>query len=224
MTKPSLKKLIEILKNDKDVACYESNLEQKCLYDLEKKKYFSLEVKDYLKIVERSIEELEKSISGNRRTTYQYGTEKYELAIKGQKEIQTILQNYLVPNLASLLGSFRDLEENVQQKIQLILYCGAASSSGNGYALSNEPIFLIPREDAMVIFVNAKRRKSKKVIQWTTDIVGDYPFAELEERTTIGFTNNYFNYIYYIEGAEEYPIEETVIPIVKKKYDQLFGE
>ncbi|MDP3733903.1 MAG: hypothetical protein Q8R37_01625 [Nanoarchaeota archaeon] len=222
MGKPNLKKLLEIMKDEDTIARYESHLEQKCLYDLEKKSAFSAEIKDYFKRVDRGIKELEKGISENKRIPFQYGTEKYDLSIKGQQEVQSILQNHLAPNLVLLLGGFLDLEDEVQQKTNLTLYCGAASPSGNGYALSNEPIFLIPREDSTVIFINAQRRKNRKGTQWTVDIVGDYCFAELEEKTTIRFTNNYFNYIYYIEGAEEYPLEETIIPIIKKKYDQLF--
>lgn len=223
MTKPSLQKLIEILKSDKDIARYESHLEKKCLYDVENKKKFSTEVKDHFHIVERGIEELEKGIHGKRRVPFRYGTDKYDLSVKAQKEVQAVLRDYLVPSLVLLLGNFCELEDKAHDEIMLRPYCGAASPSGNSYALSNEPIFLVPREDRTVIFVNAKRRKNKKETQWITDIVGDYPFAELEERTTLEFRNNYFNYVYYIDGAEEYPIEETILPVIERKYDRLFG-
>lgn len=219
MAQPKIEKIIELLEKNKIVAHNVTNLEKKfLLYNPQKDDFCSKILQNFMNKIEHAITLYENGIANNKVQPLKYGTTKYILTVPEQKQLHYFFKEKLRTKLETLLKGFINLENEVDATIQLYAYNGALSLAGDLYQIHYQPSFIIPRNDSCLSIAYTNRELIARKPQWQVSIQESYTI----DKEVINTNQNNFYYIYYVEGAEEYPLKETVIPTIKKKYDQLF--
>ena len=106
--------------------------------------------------------------------------------------------------------------------VEVDIYFGLANRKGELYCVDNKPLFIVPREDSTFAYVNTLRKINNGKVEWSYNLAEPYTFEELNELLEEQQKSYLeFPFIFYVEDAEEYPLDETIIRTITKKYDQL---